>query len=122
MKMQIMFLKIFAFHTVPVSHRSHIRQCDLRGFLHDIAHLACHLEFSVARHHIHFDLESIPANAGPCETSHDPDFILLVGILESDLFFSEILLKISLCDMHGFPFFLKEFSCRLPADLADPAL
>ena len=118
--MKIMFLKILAFHAILVSHGPHIRQCDLRGFLHDIAHLARHLELSISRHHIYLDLKRIAADAGPREPSYDSD--LIVGVLEGNLLFSEIFLDVSLCDMHRFPFLLQELPGCLSADLTDPAL
>ena len=47
-----MFLKIPALHTVPVCHGTNVSQRDLRGFLHDITHLSCHLKLSITRHYI----------------------------------------------------------------------
>ena len=93
--MQVMFLKIPALHTVPVCHGTNVSQRDLRGFLHDITHLSCHLELSITRHYIHFDLKCVAADACPRKTSYDSDLVLLIGILEGDLLFSEILLQIS---------------------------
>ena len=120
--MQVMFLKIPALHTVPVCHGTNVSQRDLRGFLHDITHLSCHLKLSIARHYIHFDLKCVAADACPRETSHDSDLVLLIGILEGDLLFSEILLKISLCDMHSFFLLFQKLPRRFSADLTDPAL
>ena len=82
--MQVMFLKIPALHTVPVCHGTNVSQRDLRGFLHDITHLSCHLKLSITRHYIHFDLKCVAADACPRKT-------LTIPTSSSSLAFSKVI-------------------------------
>ena len=83
-----------------------------------IPKLACEKDFSLSRHHIDLNLQSIAAHTGPCQPPDNPHFILLIEPVDGVTSSSKITLQVSFRYLDAGFFLFQKFPGCLPADLS----
>ena len=120
--MNIMFCKKLFRNVILLAYRTDITDTRLCRLFHHIAKLAGQFKFTFSRHYIYFDLKSISAHTGPCQSAHNTDFILIVDAIHMETLFSKIVLQLILFYMHCGTVSFINFSGCFSADLTQFSL
>ena len=104
MYMEIIFLKHFRKNFVFLPHRTHIAHANLRGFLHHFAHPPGKLYFPFPGHHIHFNLQGVPAYASPGKPTDNAYLGFFIGFIQGILSLAQVFIQIGGGHFHLFRF------------------
>ena len=78
MDMDIVFFEEMLVDLLLSTHGTDVADPGSCRLFHHISHLSRQQDLSLSRHDVHFDLQGIPAYAGPGKPADDPDLIRLV--------------------------------------------
>ena len=120
--MDIIFFKKVIRNLIISADRTNIADPGPCRFFHHISKLTCEHDLAFSRHHIHFDLESVPTHTGPCKSTHNPDLIRCICHLIRKLLFSQIFEQILLCNCNTLFPGCKYFFCCFSANITDFSL
>ena len=122
MDMDVILLEKFRLHVILSTNGTNITDAGLCRLFHDISKLSGKYQISFARHYIDFNFKSHTANACPCKSTHNSNFILFILLVRTILCFTKILFKIAGRNTDFVSLLLIQLSRTLAADFSNPAL